>query len=163
MPWELENIGYNDRLPFFPCLATYSMPFLYGVAGDITLERSQFKPFSFDDIEPSPEVKEKRRVEKCRHVGQRPNMVVYVLNQRFYLRTELLVSRSFLLFEYLLLGKLLFMYLTLAILTDMLRMPFATELLVWSEPTTDFAVPSMFVFLLHSHSFTIVILPPRAV
>lgn len=56
--------------------------------------------------------------------------------------------------EYLLLCQLLFMYLTLAILADMLTASFATELFISLELSADLAVPTTFTSLLHSREIS---------
>ena len=90
-------------------------------------------------------------MEEGRYIRQRSDMIVYVLNQGLYLWKDLLVSLGLLHLLHLLLCQLLFfLYLTLAVLADMLASAFATELFVCLELSTNLAVPSVFTFLLHS-------------
>ena len=150
MTGKLEHIRNNDSLLILPCLATNAKALLDGVASDIALERPQFQRITIDNIESAPKIMKKRRMEESRYIGQRPDMIVNVLNQRFYLGNELLVCLGFLHLKHLLHYQLLFLQLALAVLTDVQAAAFVTKLLVCLEFPANLAVTSTIAFLLHS-------------
>jgi hypothetical protein len=65
------------------------------------LERSQFEFVSTDNVKSTPKVMQKRRMKECRHISQRPDMIVNVLNQCLYFRDKLLIGFSFFHLEHL--------------------------------------------------------------